>query len=249
MSVKWLVIVVPAMILTSLSVAAEDLSQTKVLKEIERKASAVKTYTVTAEMVMGMGELKEVPQEEKDRLRMMSTMSTRIWYKHPDRLRKESTHPGGDGGPVSIVSGDTEWNIIGGHEEPMIIKIDWKKLGALTKGKRFFTPEGTDIAHPFMGVWSPKLLGKEMRDDKQCYVFKGMPGSSPGAEVGPSVKLWIKVKDGLLTRSAVCDPEGKEQMSTTYRDLKTNVDIPDEKFVYVPPEGAKVQNYTDMFGE
>ena len=95
-----------------------------------------------------------------------------------------------------------------------------------------------------------KLLGRSEWKRAQCYVFEGKPLWYPGKELAASLRLWIRTKDGLLAGVGMYDFDGKEVLELVCRDLKINVEIPDELFTYTPPEGVEVADYAELlFGK
>lgn len=225
--------------LTSFNLAAEELSQVEVLKEIGKKGAVVKSYTVTAYTLNEMPMFKALPDEEK-------LILAKIWYKEPNKLRMEyqdSVCEGLSQKVTHIVNGNIEWLIYEEDGKTDITKFNYEKSAPLTKGKRLFCPTGTDIVHPFIRMQQVNLLGKVIEDNEGYYLFKAIPCWFPGAEMASHIKLWIRIKDGLLTRIGMFEFDGKEFMSQIYKDLKINVDVPDDKFIYTPPKGAEVKNY------
>jgi outer membrane lipoprotein-sorting protein len=89
-----------------------------------------------------------------------------------------------------------------------------------------------------------KLLPDETVDGTKVYVIEATPKDTGGT---PSKTLLYFGKDhGMLVKTLVQNPEGKPTMTMTYTDIKYDVDINPDRFVFKPPPGVEVQDLTKL---
>jgi len=86
-----------------------------------------------------------------------------------------------------------------------------------------------------------KLLPTEKIDGKEVYVIEAQPKQKRG----PKMRLYYRY-DGVLVKHVASDPAGKSTMTMTYTDIKLDVKIDPERFVFKPPPGVTVQEAPPM---
>jgi outer membrane lipoprotein carrier protein len=128
---------------------------------------------------------------------------------------------------VVVTDGKTVWSYSPANNQ---VLIDHFKMD-----EGAFSPDRILSAAP--RDYASTLLGEEKLGSLQAYVVKLLP-SEDGSFV-KSMKLWIATSDDLTRKVEIVDANGKE---TTYTvsDLRTNIGLPDGRFVYTPPRGADV---------
>jgi hypothetical protein len=79
-------------------------------------------------------------------------------------------------------------------------------------------------------------LGEEHYNGRKCYVLELIPKENPEEKM----KMYV---DEEYWQPLKIEMEG---MSIEYKNVKFNVDIPDERFKFTPPEGAKLMSSGKM---
>jgi outer membrane lipoprotein-sorting protein len=83
-------------------------------------------------------------------------------------------------------------------------------------------------------------------DGKSCYVVE----ATPKKPSGPMTKMvyYMQKDSGLTVKTVGQDKDGKELVVTHMSDIKLNVDIPADRFVFKAPEGVTVMDMTGAGG-
>lgn len=83
-------------------------------------------------------------------------------------------------------------------------------------------------------------------DSKSCYVVE----ATPKKPSGPMAKMvyYLQKDSGLVVRTVGQDKDGKDLVTTQMSDIKLNVDIPADRFVFKAPEGVTVMDMTGAGG-
>jgi outer membrane lipoprotein-sorting protein len=87
-----------------------------------------------------------------------------------------------------------------------------------------------------------RLLPGEKVGDTDCYVFEATPRKE-GEEIALS-KMYFAKDNGVMVKMVSYDADQKAVMTVTYSDIKINVDIVAERFVFTAPEGVEVRDLT-----
>lgn len=79
-------------------------------------------------------------------------------------------------------------------------------------------------------------------DGKSCYVVE----ATPKKQAGPMTKMvyYLQKDSGLTVKTVGQDKDGKDLVVTQMSDIKLNVDIPADRFVFKAPEGVTVMDMT-----
>lgn len=93
-------------------------------------------------------------------------------------------------------------------------------------------------------LFSLKLLSDAAVDGRDCYVIEAVRNKPGAGEAFARVVTYYDKKSGLPAKSICYDSSGKTVQTTVVTDLKTNVDIPDERFVFKAPAGVPVLDMT-----
>jgi len=149
-----------------------------------------------------------------------------LQFKKANRYRVEFE------GQLVVTDGETVWSY---SQENNQVLIDRFKLD-----ERSLSPERILTAAP--GDFSATLLASEKTAQGEAVVLKLIPRDA--SALLKSMKLWVLESDWLIHRVEILDQHGKE---TTYQvsSFKTNIGIPDSRFVYQVPPGVDVVDLRD----
>ncbi len=214
---------------------AEDTTE-QIIAGLKAKAEAVKT--VRADMKMTTAIMGQT-----------MTMEGSLLAAAPQKSRMEMSM---NIGPmkvkqVMISDGTTAWTYL--PLMKVVQKIDMAKLAAETgvdqKGQH-----GADLTAPFAGLRAEgaRHVRTEEVDGVEAHLFEGEPNLPERMQIPfqpAKVAIWVGAEDGLLRKSVMYDADGKPMISQEYSNIEVNVDAPDEKFQFTPPEGSQVTDMTD----
>lgn len=88
-----------------------------------------------------------------------------------------------------------------------------------------------------------KILPEETVDGRSAVVLEVSPKTPDQSPVAKSLMYFDK-ETGINIKVVGKDKDGKEVFVNTVSDIKTNVDIPDDKFTFTAPEGVQVMDMT-----
>jgi outer membrane lipoprotein-sorting protein len=204
----------------------------------ELKAKAENVETVRADLKMTTTVMAQ-----------QLTMEGSAIFSKPDRTHIEmSMDIGAMKMDQTVISdGTTVWTY-----QPtlrMVHKIDTAQVAAET-GIEHSAQQGGDVMRPFQSLQaeSIKWLRSDESEGVEIHVFEGTPAvpDLPQIPFTPAkIELWVGVEDGLLRKATMYDAEGNEVISQSYDNIEVNVDVPEEKFQFVPPEGIQVLDMTE----
>lgn len=108
---------------------------------------------------------------------------------------------------------------------------------------KYFWPK--DIKTPFSCINLDNLMyiGKSDIGKKSVYIFTASPESillEPG-----KIKLWVRKKDGLLTKLIIFDTEGNKNFQIEYYNIEKNIDISPDTIIPILPSDFNITNRTD----
>jgi outer membrane lipoprotein carrier protein len=135
-------------------------------------------------------------------------------------------------GQLVVTNGETVWSYSAQNNQVLIDKF---KLD-----ERSLSPERILTAAP--DDFSATLLGREKTAHGDEISLKLTPRDP--ANLLKSMKLWVNDSDWLIRKAEVVDQHGKV---TTYQvnSFKTNIGIPDSRFIYQVPVGVEVVDLRD----
>jgi outer membrane lipoprotein-sorting protein len=88
-----------------------------------------------------------------------------------------------------------------------------------------------------------KLLPEETIDGKKAFVIEATPKQTQ--PMGPGKSVYFFLQDGgVLVKMVVSDQAGKPMTTMTYSDIKFDVKIDPQRFVFKAPEGVQVIDQT-----
>lgn len=139
---------------------------------------------------------------------------------------------------LSIVDGEFQW---------MLMDMGMMKQAMKTKPDDFQgSPGGKKMFEQMKKDNDLKLLPSEKIDDKDCYVIEVKPKKT--GEQLALVKMYFAKDSGIMVKMVGYDTGNNAVMTSTYSDIKTNVEIPAERFVFTAPEGVQVMDMTKNDG-
>lgn len=139
---------------------------------------------------------------------------------------------------LSIVDGEFQW---------MLMDMGMMKQAMKTKPDDFQgSPGGKKMFEQMKKENDLKLLPSEKIDDKDCHVIEVKPKAS--GEQLALVKMFFGKDNGIMVKMVGYDTGNNAVMTSTYSDIKTNVDIKAERFVFTAPEGVQVMDMTKNEG-
>jgi outer membrane lipoprotein-sorting protein len=139
---------------------------------------------------------------------------------------------------LSIVDGEFQW---------MLMDMGMMKQAMKTKPDDFQgSPGGKKMFEQMKKDNDLKLLPSEKIDDKDCHVIEVKPKKS--GEQLALVKMYFAKDTGIMVKMVGYDTGNNAVMTSTYSDIKTNVEIAAERFVFTAPEGVQVMDMTKNEG-
>lgn len=88
-----------------------------------------------------------------------------------------------------------------------------------------------------------KLLPDEKVDGTPCYVFEVVPKNKEEGPMSKSIMYFSK-ESGINIKNVGKDKDGKDVFTNASTDVKLNVDIPNDRFVFKAPEGVQIMDMT-----
>lgn len=82
-------------------------------------------------------------------------------------------------------------------------------------------------------------------EKEKCWVVNAVP-KQPQPNAPTKMIHYFRQKDGAMVKMDGFNKDGKAIMKMTMTDIKTNVDIDPKRFEFEVPEGAMVQDMTNM---
>ncbi len=137
---------------------------------------------------------------------------------------------------LTIIDGDYAWTLSEtmGQKMAMKTKIDLRTTG---DPKTLFAEYRKD--------YELKLLPDDTVDGKKTYVIEATQKEKAGGNVSRTLLYFDKDNGGML-KMAVQTPDGKPTMTMSYSDVKYDVNISPDRFVFKAPPGVEVQDLTKV---
>jgi outer membrane lipoprotein carrier protein len=143
-----------------------------------------------------------------------------LLFKKPQKYRLEVEEQ------LIVTDGETVWSYSPSGKQVLIdrFKVDDQAM----------TPDRVLVHAP--AEFTSSLLGREKLGKAETIVLKLVPRSDQGSVT--SMKIWVSESDWLLRKVEMEDVSGKQ---TTYlvNTIRTNLDLPDERFTFKVPEGVE----------
>ena len=223
-------------------------------RQVKDKEAEEETHSET-----GSGDLEDMMKEMKAKrkatrsyraqvvrqMRMMGTMMTSHTseWANEGKFRGETTTSMAPGEMVSIGDSLVSWTY---HPHmKMAQKIDQRRLKEALKETGEEEKPGSFYG---MAKETVQYVGKEPLEEEAVCVFEGESVKGPAAlkQHRPDrIKIWIGEHDGLMRKKLGYSKAGEEVMSEVRSNVEVNIAIPDSVFVFVPPEGVQVVDFTE----
>jgi outer membrane lipoprotein-sorting protein len=223
-----------------------------VVKLLYEKTSSIQTYEAN---------YVETIMDERGNL---SSVEGKYFYKKGVGLKIVTQIPGQQQGGESRIQVVTR-NAILDYDRiaNVVVKINLKKLRA-NFGEKYaplFDPmENSVLIKPFIFLdlinYKPVKLTIERKKEKTFYVFslewRGLMQNSQNVASGsegappppPNARLWVDGDSGLLSKVEIYDERGGVVYRLEVKDVKINIEIPDQNFNFVPTAGVKIVDDT-----
>lgn len=224
--------------LLSMTAAADTLEQME--KKIVAAADKVKSGTADIRMVMEMDNpMMTMKSTGKGTMEFM-----RQGAKHLSRIELKTT--------MVSKQGDQEQKM----ERAMLVVTDGDFVYSLTEQfgqkmamKTRVDPQSQSLASQQMFTqlhedYTLKALPDEKVGDEAVYVIEATPKQS-NAQTGKSIYYYGQAS-GLMLKMVTMSPQGKPMHTMTVSNVKLNVDLKPERFVFKAPPGVTVQDMTSM---
>lgn len=214
-------------------------------KAIVENSKKVKSFTAkihtTADMDMGGMKSKTVSDGKFEMLRKGDKTLTRMESKDSTTFEMGGKPQKHESTTLVISDGEFAYvlNEVSGQKTAMKMKsqVDWV-------GNPF---------EEFRKTHELKLLPDEKVDDQAVWVVEATPKTSAGPEVkgaGPEAMgkmTQYYLKDcGVPVKMVTFGPAGKPMSTTTYSDLKLDVSLSADRFVFKAPAGVTIQDMTKL---
>ncbi len=235
------VVVVLACVLSAR--AAETLESLQ--KKIGEQTSKYKTLQYNVQMVsegMGMpgkstseGQFQAMRKGDKSLSRMETKSRMTFKVGDQEQTQEYSSTMINDGEFVYTVSDAA------GQKMAMKMKPDSKMAGS--------DPLNSEAAFKAMTKdFNVKVLPDATVDGKDAWVLEATPKDKSGGNPMSRMVTSYDKKTGLPLKSVGYDKDGKVLNTMTISNVKTNADIPAERFVFKAPPGVEVMDMTKSSG-
>jgi outer membrane lipoprotein-sorting protein len=136
---------------------------------------------------------------------------------------------------LSILDGEFAW---------MLSEMSGQKMAMKTKPDPRMTGEPKAMFAEYRKDHELKLLPDDTVDGKKAYVVEATP-KDKAAGSGKAL-LYFDKESGAMLKMVAQTPDGKPTMTMTYSDVKYDVDINPDRFVFKAPPGVEVQDMTKV---
>ncbi len=209
-------------------VIAVDQATIAILKQIAQLGEATGSYRADCKTVI-----------EEDG-------TTRVMYGHliakwPNMSRDE-IRSAEDGSLLGIVvkNGQVQWEYV-----PMInaaFKSNMEALHADAESKY-------GISAHYVDPNSIQYLEKAKVGTEETYVFEGAPSvliTKRDPNHPAKMKVYISARDGTIRKTTSYDKRGRETFVQVCGNVRKDASIPVEDFEFIPPEGTRVIEVSDV---
>jgi outer membrane lipoprotein-sorting protein len=231
----------PAMFVGCLATVALGATLESVEKEIAEKSLAHKS------MQFKMTMLQDITTEE---MKMKSTSDSTMEYMQKGNtwnFRMESKTVGTQqvkGQPeqkdesrvLSICDGQFVYTLTESKDQKTAMKTKIDPKQNTMDAKALF-----DVLHEDNNI---KLLPDETVDGKAVYVIEATPKKAEENSLYSKSLYYYQKDTGISVKYAAYDKAGKPVMTWTATDIRLDVDIPADRFVFKAPEGVQVMDMT-----
>jgi outer membrane lipoprotein-sorting protein len=215
---------------------AEDLAdvEKKISDAWEKHSSMSAKVSVVGNVKMEEGETKTTGQGTYEMLRKDGK----------DLIRTEMT--------TAIVSTIAGQEMKTEQKSLTIVESDFAYSLAEVMGQKMATKtavteqHASDPANVFRTLreqFTLKLLPSETVDGQETWVVEATPKDTSQAGGPGRIVIWFR-HDGAIAKQVTYDAAGKPLMTVTYSDLKFDVKLDPERFVFKLPDGVQLMDMT-----
>jgi len=175
------------------------------------------------------------------------TLTGRMWFKAPNRMRVEMTLSMGETTitTLSVSDGKKLYTY-----QDMTDSVQTVDLDRVKADPGAYAADTLDPSDPFKG-YDPagiRHLGEESVEGTPCDLFEARlqkPVQAAGILEANRARIWFGRADAVPRRLILLDKDGKEVLRQTYTNVQVNPALSDNLFVFTPPAGAHVTDGTE----
>ncbi len=219
---------------------SKEMSLEEVLIDIKDKIEKIESYKAEIEMVF-----KNVSDA--------SVISGSISYVKPDKIKMVMGMKGKENTSQSMYSdGSTMWQYmplfkIASKVDLSLLKEEFENTDELMKNQN-------NIGDITSNMDEAKFIGLEDLSGEEVYVIEGLIKESDNPalkDIGEikTAKAYISSKDGMQRKMEYYDASGKLLFYQAFNNVEINIDIPDQIFNFVAPEGVNILDTTPQARE
>lgn len=204
----------------------KNLSAEEIATQMLDKQNSIQDYSYTAHMTSYIGGKTEESESN-------------ITIKKPNMFIEIMTEPGKENKTVSISNGKIAWSY--SPDTNTVTKIKLPKASKPTKN------DYINIVNGFLNNTNVTQSGMENVDGRTTYLLETAPKEKGGDyELVYKTKIWIDKETWMPLRYETYNGDGNLTMKIEIQDLKVNTGIPDSKFEFEPPSGAKIEDWGEV---
>lgn len=232
-SVLW---VTGLIVLGGAGASAETIeSVEKAINENSKKIKSLTANTRTvAEMESAGYKSKTVSEGRFEMLRQGDKVLTRIESKDSSTVDMNGKVEKTDSKTLVITDGEFGYSCI--------------ETGGQKTAYKMKCPQNWEV-NPFEVLRKTndlELLPEEKIDGVEVYVVKATPKKTSSETVSGKMVQYYRKDNGFPMKIVTFTPTGKPMSTMTYSDLKTDVSVSRDRFVFKAPEGVQVMDMTKM---
>ncbi|MBU2540804.1 MAG: hypothetical protein KJ593_02780 [Candidatus Omnitrophica bacterium] len=203
------------------------LTTDRILNDISEKHKRIESYKADFTM--------KIIKKEKEQ-----TLEGKIKFKQPN-LTKQETNLSfkGEKKDLLVSNGKVKWMYI-----PLIkiaFREDLKIIDREFQKKYGITSAYVDMANI-------RYVKTDNFNGHQVCILEGMPNKlvkARDSEAPYIIRVFIDAENGVVRKVSSYDKQGEEIMSQVFRNFEFNIRIPDDEFIFEPPEGTQVIDTTE----
>ncbi|MBE0448922.1 MAG: outer membrane lipoprotein-sorting protein [Actinobacteria bacterium] len=217
------------LMITTLTISGCKIGQDSakdIATKIKEANSKIKSFTATVESTVSFGN-----ESQK--------MVMKQWVKSPNLMRMEIEVPG-MGQMLFVSDGKKAWSYEKRTNTVTVFDFKGEETPEILGNSDDFAKAITE----FIAENDIEVMGAQKVAGRDCYEIKLNPKEGSDAIFG-KMKMWMDKETFMPLKIDIYEDE-ELIASTIYKDLKYNVDIPQDTFRFKIPAGAKVINADDF---
>jgi len=169
-------------------------------------------------------------------LRQTVSSEGRVCLRQPDRFSMRFTDPEGD---LVVVDGEFAWTFYPSQDDRQVMRFSAERAGG---GFNFFE----NLLEDPRGRFEAAHEGREPMGEGMSHKVTLTPREAVGLRPAGfrSAVVWFDVESYLITAVDIHDTN-ESIRKLRFSDIKVDIELPDELFRFVPPEGARVMTPTE----